>query len=526
MKKPFASLMLLVALLTSFSAFSLPKLSSLPTASATIYLDFDGEYINSGVWNGGTPFYCAAPTLTDAQITEIFNRVSEDYRPFEVNITTDSAVFVAAPIDRRVRVVVTPTSAWFQGVGGVSYVGSFTWGDDTPAFVFPDRLGNATKLIAECCSHESGHSLGLSHQSKFDASCNLTAMYNDGTGSGEIGWAPIMGNSYNRNMSGWSDGPTPYGCSYKQDNLSIITSQNGFTYRTDDYSDNMDATATVVSPVAVDVDGVIATTTDKDVFKFSLGRATAIKIAANPFSVGTNNNGANLDLRAQLYTAAGALVRLYDPAASMSVSIDTTLPSGDYYIVVDGAGNSNVSDYGSLGSYKLKGSSIILPIRSVELSGKVVNDKHELNWNIISDEPIKSIAVEASADGTNFKPVSNVSASAVSYSYVPFESGVIYYRLKVTSTIGETVYSNVFSLKAATKSAKAFSVSTLVYSDITVSANANYQYQITDNNGRVIARGNGLQGVNKIAMYGMPRGMYVLQLMNNSDKQIERIIKQ
>jgi hypothetical protein len=37
----------------------------------------------------------------------------------------------------------------------------------------------------------------------------------------------------------------------------------------------------------------------------------------------------------------------------MNVAVDTVLDSGDYYIVVDGAGNGNVDDYGSLGSYNI-----------------------------------------------------------------------------------------------------------------------------------------------------------------------------
>jgi hypothetical protein len=181
--------------------YSQNKLNSFPSASAAIFLDFDGEEVNSPVWNNGNPFTAAASGLSDDKVTEIFNRVSEDYRPFNVTITTDENVFLAAPVNKRIRVIITPTSGWYPGVGGVSYVGSFTWGDDTPGFVFCDKLGpDNTKEVAECCSHESGHSLGLSHQSKYDATCNLTAKYNDGVGEGEIAWAPIMGNSYFRNM--------------------------------------------------------------------------------------------------------------------------------------------------------------------------------------------------------------------------------------------------------------------------------------------------------------------------------------
>jgi hypothetical protein len=42
----------------------------------------------------------------------------------------------------------------------------------------------------------------------------------------------------------------------------------------------------------------------------------------------------------------------------------------------------------------------------------------------------------------------------------------------------------------------------------------------------VIARGNGLQGFGKISIATQPKGMYVLQLINNNERQVERIIRQ
>src|SRR5487761_2071249 len=152
MKKFFTILIPLITLF-SMKAICLPVLSSLPTAQATIFLDFDGHYVQTTSWNGGNPIDCAPSGLSDAQIIEIFNRVSEDYRPFNINITTDSTVFYAAPLNRRIRIIITPTSSWYMGVGGVAYTGSFTWGDDTPAFVFPNRLGpDNPKMVAECCT--------------------------------------------------------------------------------------------------------------------------------------------------------------------------------------------------------------------------------------------------------------------------------------------------------------------------------------------------------------------------------------
>jgi len=512
--------------LFSASAFSLPKLSSYPSASATIYLDFDGQTVVGTGWNGGAPLYCAASGMTDAQITEIFYRVSEDYRPFNINITTDSTVFLSAPLNRRVRIIVTPTSGWTSGVGGISYVGSFTWGDDTPGFVFCDRLGpNSPKYVGECCSHESGHTVGLSHQSTYDANCVLTETYCMGTGSGQVGWAPIMGNSYYKNMTGWNDGPTPYGCANTQDNLTIITSQNGFTYRTDDYSETLNTSTYSLGGSSFSIDGIITTNTDKDAFKYNVSQTENFHMDAIPFNIGGSYIGANLDMKIMLYNGT-TLINTYDPAATMSITIDTVLNAGTYYFLVDGTGNSNTSNYGSLGSYKLTGFNGPLPIHDISLTGNVNKDKHALNWNIIADEAIKTQILEVSSDGIIFRPLSTLNVSAKSFSYVPYNNVTLYYRLKVTSVINETAYSNIVALRAADKPEKLFTVSTFVQNEIIVNASANYQFRLSDANGRMIATGSGIKGMNRINISNASSGLYVIQLFNENDKQTERIIKQ
>src|SRR5665811_1505336 len=340
MKKLFA---ILIPLLTLFSTKSscLPILSSLPSAQATIFLDFDGQYVQSTSWNGGMPLACAPSGLSDAQIIEIFNRVSEDYRPFNIDITTDSTKFLSAPLTKRIRIIITPTSSWYTGVGGVSYTGSFTWGDDTPGFVFCDRLGYSAKLVGECCTHESGHTVGLSHQSSYSSTCTLVDTYNSGVGTGEIGWAPVMGNSYYKNLTRWNNGPTPNGCNADQDNLSIITTQNGFTYRTDDYSDdpnNNPALITVTNQL-FSTSGIITTTTDKDVFKFVFATNGALHLDAIQFSVGANLDGADLDIKLTLLNSAQQTIGTYDSATLLNAVIDTSLNAGTYFVIVQGTGN-------------------------------------------------------------------------------------------------------------------------------------------------------------------------------------------
>ncbi len=529
--KNLFTIIFLSGLFFSFKAHSTPVLSSLPTAQATIFLDFDGHYVYASSWNNGNPLNCAPSGLTDVQITEVFNRVSEDYRPFNINITTDSAAFIAAPLTKRMRIIITPTSSWYPNVGGVAYTGSFTWGDDTPGFVFPDKLGPySPKMIAECCSHESGHTLGLSHQATYSGTCTLLATYNVGVGSGEIGWAPVMGNSYYRNFSGWNNGPTPSGCMAAQDNLSIITSFNGFTYRADDHSDypNANPTSLIINNNSFSNAGIISTNTDKDVFTFNLPKTESLHLDAVPYSVGANNDGADLDIKLTLLDASMQVIQVYDPPTILNAVIDTTLTAGTYFLVVEGTGNINISNYGSLGSYTISGTNtplIITPIRQVMLTGKIDKSNHNLSWTIIADEPISNIFLESSTDGTIFTTLAAFTSYSKGYNFLPETKGTIFYRLKVNSGTGQSVYSNVISLRSEGNAIKKFTVSTLVHDHVTIKATENYDYKLADISGRIVMAGSGKAGTNTININQHPNGIYIIEMISNNQRTIERIVR-
>jgi hypothetical protein len=490
-----------------FFSFAVPILNSYPGASAVIFLDFDGHNVSSTVWNGGAAINCAASGMSDAQITEAFNRTAEDYRPFNINITTDSTVFLAAPLIKRFRVIITPTSGWYPGVGGVAYIGSFSWGDDSPGFVFCDRLGpNSPKMVGEACSHESGHAVGLSHQSKYDtANCvSPTEPYNTGIGSGEAGWAPIMGNSYYKNLSNWNNGPTPYGCTNMQDNLSIITTLNGFGYRADDFTEVLNGTTTTLTTGSFTKSGIISTNTDKDAFKFTVSQNSSFHLSAVPFNVGANYIGANLDIKLQLYNAGGSLIKTYDPENTLSIVIDTVLNTGNYYIKIDGSGNTNVGEYGSLGSYTITGYNALLAISNVTLSGNTANSKHNLSWNIIADEPVQIVTIETATDAVNFTALVTTPAVNKTFSYTPASKAAVYYRLKLIEMSGKTVYSNSIVLKGNNGGLNNnFIVSTLIQNNITLNASLPCKYQLSDIN-----------------------GIYIIQLFSNHQQITERIIKQ
>jgi len=246
MKNLYKFLLITLALTGTMIAKSqVTNLNSYPSASAVILLDFDGHTVAGTTWNVNGTFICNSSGLSDAAITEIFDRVAEDYRPFNINVTTNETKYSSAPYNKRIRVVITTSYEWYgSGAGGVAYRNSFTWGDNSPCFVFSSLLGLNVKNVAEAASHEAGHTLGLRHQSSYDAACAKLSDYNWGQGTGEIGWAPIMGAGYNQNMTLWNIGPNSIGCSSVQDDLSVITNAtNGFGYRTDDHTDVF-ATAT------------------------------------------------------------------------------------------------------------------------------------------------------------------------------------------------------------------------------------------------------------------------------------------
>lgn len=519
MKNHLYLLMIVLHLGTTSLVIALPKLNSYPSASAVFFLDFDGHTVYSSVWNNGNPIECMPSMINDLQITEIFNRVAEDYRPFNLNITTDSAVFLNAPLNRRMRVIITPTSHWRPGAGGVAWLSSFSSGDDTPCFVFCSSSGsNNIKEIAEVISHETGHTLGLLHQAIYDNNCTLISAYYSGTGSGEISWAPIMGNSRNRNLSLWNFGPTQNGCNANQDNLYFITTLNGFGYRQDDHSDGINfATPVIIDVQQFNTSGIISRVLDKDVFRFDLNETGNLVLNASPFSVNTGNEGANLDLKLTLQNMAGDILRIYQPDSVLHIELDTVLGPGTYYVTVDGAGNVNTkNDYGSLGSYEIKGrfaiNTNLLPIKNVTLTGYIQQNNHILNWNIDADEPIREIKVEVSGNGNDFQPLHSYMNEERRFEYSVLIPGNYYYRLSVTSETGTARYSNILKLINASGNKSNFTVHSISSGDLRITAQNKYEYQLFNYGGVKLITGSGSIGTNRVNVSTFPKGIYLLRL--------------
>lgn len=353
------------------------KLHSKPGAKRIIYLDFDGHSVTGSAWNSGAainalPFSLDADTSTNFSTTEldriqlIWQRVAEDYAPFDVDVTTElptsDLLLRTGSTDEYygTRAVITDSSIGVcTGCGGVAYVGVFDWySSSTPAYYQPawvlyDRLGSGNeKYVAEAISHEVGHNLGLSHDG------TSTQGYYSGHGSGTSGWAPIMGVGYNQPIVQFSKGEYA-DANNKEDDFQVIQT-NGAPLKVDVVGNAASTAVALTGAVSggvttINRGGVIETATDADYFSVAPG-AGVLQITATP-----GLRSPNLDLSLQLFDAAGNSVALAQPTDSLAASINVSVPAGSYFLRVKGTGlkdplNTGYSEYGSVGRYMLKGS--------------------------------------------------------------------------------------------------------------------------------------------------------------------------
>ncbi|MBL9135382.1 MAG: cadherin domain-containing protein [Verrucomicrobiales bacterium] len=318
---------------------------SLPGAGPVIYLDFHGGETAS--W-GGIQYGPAA--FQNQAIHEIWWRVSEDYRPFKLNVVTDRAAYDRAPANSRQRVIITPTDDASPGAGGVAYTGSFNSTEDLPCWVF---VTNNARYCAEAISHEVGHTLGLSHSGLW-ANGTLTE-YFSGHGSGETGWAPIMGLPYYRNVTQWSQGEYE-NANQLQDQLRVIVSQNRMSWRADDSPAALpDARfLEVYDDGHCGANGIMERAGDADAFVFTTqgGQATLTVSPLVP--------GPNLALDLELLDSGGQPIASHQPSNTLSATVSADLPDGTFLLRVTAAGRGNpltdgFSSYGSLGSYQVTG---------------------------------------------------------------------------------------------------------------------------------------------------------------------------
>jgi hypothetical protein len=323
------------------------NLQSFPGAAGCVLLDFDGYYMPAGnLWNQGNAINAAHSGMSDAAVLEHWELVSEDFRPFNLNITTNEAVYNAYPKNRRMRCVVTPTNTAAPGAGGVAYINSFGWNNDVPCWVFI----TSGKAGGEASSHEIGHTFGLGHDGRHNPQEGYFAGHGD--------WSTIMGVGYYKNITQWSRGEYNQANNQEDDLAKIASSNFGVGYRTDDHGNATGSATNLVYNASGTVSasqnkGIIERTADLDFFSFTTSGGTIT------LNINTVSRHGNLDILARLYNASGTQIGSYNPSG-LNASISTNLSAGRYFLSVTGTGSGNpatngYSNYASIGSYTIAG---------------------------------------------------------------------------------------------------------------------------------------------------------------------------
>jgi len=382
-----------------------PAYSSRPGSPNTLYLDFNGEIISGTDWEyDGVTSWTALPYNTDGDATTfsdieqdaiflIWQRVSEDYRTFNVNVTTVLPSTFGPKVGRTVITRSTDlndhTCPYGDVAGGVAFVNVFgtpTFATATsPAWVYYDQLSSGQEdVVAEAVSHEIGHNMGLRHDGYPGDE------YYPGQNLAGFSWAPIMGNSYDKIMTQWSKGEYT-SANNKEDDLFIIGGKLLPTLA-DDFGNTTGTAATLVlvpgagsTRTVTPFDGIISSEADSDLFEFS-SAAGAVSFTVTPLVVDGNGfvtpqtPGADLDAQADILNTNGLTVGTLtsSPQDNCIATITGNLPiAGTYFLRVRASGNRNAatdgySAYASIGTYTVTGTTPPIPAGTIGFVGSSI----------------------------------------------------------------------------------------------------------------------------------------------------------
>ena len=450
----------------------IPIKSSRPGSPSVFFLDFGAGSITLAGWFDGDPIIYDGPCFDHTRIEEIFARVVEFYAPFNVNITTDPAVYATAAVGRRMRCIVarhdfTAASDSEDGIGGVAHVGDFRaagagapsnavcWvfanpPSYTPAQAIVRRLGNAI-------AHELGHTLGLMHWSTSQYP-GKPGEYYPAAGlqihgpSGPDGWAPLMGDNNYAGLIQWAKGEyttaESRGLAVKQDDLAQISITLGAgvsSYLADDKGNDRASAATLhLSGGAPDDGGVIGSSTDDDYFKITTTVVSNFALEVNPLL-----SDGPLDIYAELQPASGgtAIVSSALPESRSATLTANGLAAGTYYLMVRGNAQKDPlydgwSRYGSLGNYRITGTISAAPNPPQITAG----DPPTGSVGVAYSFPLHSTHSPTSYFATSGSLPPGLGLSGDAVTGIPTQAGVYTVNLAVANADGGTAKTYTFTI--------------------------------------------------------------------------------
>lgn len=317
------------------------KLESKPGSPWVFYLN------HSAVMSGTTPLN----GVTKENMYRVWQIVADQYSMYNINITTNPAVYNAAKSANILRTGVlnfvnqdgrsnAPLSSFGTTAAGTLY--------RNPSSGFDYGYG-----IGMTAAHEIGHQMGMNHDRGGSG-----GEYFEGIAAYQ--WGPIMGNYWMGSQWAasrwtWSKGEYSTASNF-EDDLRIMNVNESIPYVADDNPSGKNLSidsAGNISPVTNF--GQIERTGDTDTFNFTVTGNGRLDLKIDPIEY-----FGMLDVDAKIYNSANTLVASSNKAVNRSAEfIALNLSAGNYRLVIaggaEGTPSNGFSNYSSLGYYGMKG---------------------------------------------------------------------------------------------------------------------------------------------------------------------------
>lgn len=307
------------------------------TGPYTLYLDFDGERVNSRIgdfWLGSS--YVDIPAYDLSQygwggreqesIQYVLNFVQEDYAAYNINVTTTKPTS-----GEYTTIYVGGDNSWFRPDSGVIGVATYDVGNKWATnygFAFSEELdiyytysyGDLMKYseyLANLITHEAAHTYGANHVQ------NTSAMMNP--------YLPI-----NPRTSMFGHGNIPNSSSY-QDTQSLLGTNIGYAHGEDDYGNNLAGSYSIDENSIVS--GLLERRDDVDAFRFTATASGTITIDINTTPFG------NLDSVLTVYqNSTSSVIQTNDNYSGGKDSlIQFEAMAGQSYTIYVSSSGSNTS---------------------------------------------------------------------------------------------------------------------------------------------------------------------------------------